>query len=317
MDNKSDDDKEATLLVFQNILKSISSESQILFRKIPLDFSSQIKQIESNIQLLPNEKIKEYGKVYVEYLEEVSKDKLDKVSYLILKTERKMSFEEGMHYLEGVAHTIERAFSNLNMKVIQVTDEELYNLYKLPDFIKEEVDYFIYGKEYRRTYVIKDYPRTAFPNWLKPIFNFSYPIELAQHFHPIPRTTIMRQLEMQVAKLQSTIRLQEEHGDVISSEILVKLKDTEDLLRRLASGEDLIINTSFYITVSANDIESLNLRSVELESYMRQCGLVYRTCRRQVNKGIMSILPLCNDKQLETYTFDTKSLSTLLPFTIQ
>lgn len=317
IDNKDDDGKEATLTVFQNILKSLPSESQIIFRKTPLDFSEQIQNIESNIRLSANKKIKEYGEVYVEYLEEVSKSKLDKVNYLILKTERKVSFEEGEHYLKGVMNTIKQAFSSLNMKVIQIVDEELVELYKLPEFIKEEVDYCVFGEEYRRTYVIRDYPRTAFPNWLKPILNFPYPIELAQHFHPIPRTTVMKQLEMNVAKLQSTIRLQEEHGDVISSELVVRVNDTEDLLRRLASGSDLIVNTSFYITISSSDLKILEYRSSELESYMRQCGLEYRTCRRQVIRGLMSTLPICNDRQLETYTFDTKSLSTLLPFTAQ
>lgn len=317
IDNKSDSDKEATLTVFQNILKSLPSESQIIFRKTPLDFSEQIERLESNIRLSPHKKIKEYGEVYVEYLKEVSKSKLDKINYLILKTERRVALDEGRYYLEGVMNTIKQAFSSLNMSVTQVIDEELVQLYKLPDFIKEEVDYFVYGEDYRRTYVIRDYPRTAFPNWLKPILSFSYPIELTQHFHPIGRTTVMKQLEMNVAKLQSTMRLQEEHGDVVSSELLVRVKDTEDLLRRLASGEDLIVNTSFYITISANDLEILKYRSSELESYMRQCGLEYRTCRRQVIRGVISTLPICNDRQLDPYTFDTKSLSTMLPFTVQ
>jgi hypothetical protein len=315
--NKDEDGQIATLQVFQNILKSLPSETQSIFRKVPLDFSEQVEKIESNIQLSPHKKIKEYGEVYVDYLEEVSKSKLDKVNYLILKTQTRVSYEEGEHYLRGIATTIIKAFQNLNMKVSQVVGEELDNLYAIPDFIKEEKDYFVFGGDYRRTYVIKDYPRTAFPNWLKPVLDFPYPIELTQHFHPIARSTVMQQLEMNVAKIQSTIRLQEEHGDVVSSELLTRLHDTEDLLRRLACGSDLIINTSFYITVSARDTEILKYRSYELESYMRQCGLEFRTCRRQVQRGTRSILPLCNDAQLNPYTFDTKSLATILPFTVQ
>ncbi|MER2009908.1 MAG: hypothetical protein ABS939_20935, partial [Psychrobacillus sp.] len=146
---------------------------------------------------------------------------------------------------------------------------------------------------------------------------FHYPIETTQHFHPIPRNIVIKQLELQLAKLQSTMDIQEENGDVVSSELKVRKDDTLDLLRRIASGEDRMMEVSFYITISAPNNELLNYRSVELESYMRQCGLSYRTCRKEVKKGIESVLPVCEDHSLSTYVFDTKSLATLLPFTAQ
>lgn len=317
IDNKSDLEKEATMDAFQSLLKSFSSQAQTIFRKSSLDFSSQTIKLQSNILSSTNKKVKEYGESYLEYLNEVSSGKMDKINYLIIKTDRRCKFEEGKSYLEGVFNTISTVLSNLNMTVSKVEEDELKSLYNLPSFIKEEVDYFVYGEEVRRTYVIMDYPRSAYPNWLKPITGYHYPIELVQHFHPIPRSKVIKQLELQLAKLQSTMDMQESNGDVVSSELKVRKDDTLDLLRRLASGEDTIMETSFYITVSAPNSEILNYRSVELESYLRQCGLTYRTCRRQVKKGIKSILPVCDDYMLESYTFDTKSLSTLLPFTVQ
>jgi hypothetical protein len=317
IENKSDIDKVSTLSVFQDVLRSFHSQAQIIFRKLPLDFSSQTSRLESNILSSNNEKVKEYGESYAEYLKEVSANKLDKVNYLIIKTDRRCSYEEGKSYLEGVFNTVKQTLSNLNISVVQVKGEELQSLYHLPSFIKEEVDYFVYGEEVKRTYVVMDYPRTIYPNWLKPILGYHYPIELTQHLHPIGRSKVIKQLELQMAKLQSTMDVQENNGDVVSSELRVRLSDTEDLLRKLASGECNMMETSFYITLSAPNHEILNYRSAELESYIRQCGLTYRTCRREVHRGIKSVLPLCDDHMLESYAFDTRSLSTLLPFTVQ
>jgi hypothetical protein len=317
IENKSEAGQKATLSVFQNVMKSFPSDSQVIFRKTPLDFCNVINDLEYNIQFSPNQQVTEYALSYIDYVKEVSRKKLDKVNYLIIKTQRRMEYEEGKQYLEGVYHSINRALSGLNISVTQVTGKELHDLYKLPDFIKEEVDYFVYGEEVRRTYVVKDYPREAYPNWLKPLFDYQYPVELSQHFHPIPRSTVIRQLEVMLAKLQSTMDLQQQNGDVVSSELKVRKDDTEDLLRRLASGEDMIMETSFYITISAPDTEILKYRSVEMESYMRSCGLDFRTCRKQVKKGIRCSLPIACDHLLESYTFDTKSLSTILPFTVQ
>jgi hypothetical protein len=236
---------------------------------------------------------------------------------LIVKTDRRCSFEEGKSYLQGVFKTVKQTLESINLTVSQAEGQELEILYDIPSFVKEEVDYFVYGQEIKRTYVIQDYPRTAYPNWLKPILNFYYPIEVTQHIHLCPRDKIIRQLELNVAKIQSTIRLQEENGSVVSSELIIRLEDTVDLLRRLASGEDRIAEVSFYVTVSAPDLAILDSRSREIESFMRQCSLTFRTTRKEVNKGIRALLPICSDPMLESYTLDTKSLSAMLPFTVQ
>lgn len=317
IDNKSDLDKEAIFNVFQSLLRSFSSHIQILFKSSPIDLSAQKQAIQSNIISANNNMVKEYGMSYLEYIEERSVGKLDKVNYLIIKTERRCSYEEGKAFLEGVYRTISTSLSHLNLKTTKVEGEELEEVYYIPDFIKEEIDYFVYGEEYKRTYVVTDYPREAYPNWLKPIFNFEYPIETSQHLHPIPRNKVIKQLELQVAKLQSTMDVQEENGDVVSSELKVRYEDTLNLLKRLASGEDNIMDTSFYITISERNKEMLDYHSIQLESYMRQCGLNYRRCRKDVKQGILSYLPICEDHLLSTYTLDTKSLSTLLPFTAQ
>jgi hypothetical protein len=317
IDNRSDLDKQATLSVFQKVLRSLNGNAQIIFRKSPSNFSKKALEIQSNILSQPVQKVREYGESYLEYLEEISSSKLDKVNYLILKTDRKCSFEEGSSYLDGLFQTIKNTMSNLNITVSQVKGEELDKLYRLPAFIKEREDYFVYGEEVRRTYVVQDYPRHSYPNWLKPIFSYHYPIEVTQHLHPIPRDHVIRQLETTLAKINSTMSIQEENGYVVSSELKVRKDDTLGLLTRIASGEDTMMDTSFYITVSAPDHEILKYRSVELESYMRQCGLTFRTCRKEVSNGIRSILPVIDDHMLESYSLDTTSLSTFLPFTVQ
>jgi type IV secretory pathway VirB4 component len=118
-----------------------------------------------------------------------------------------------------------------------------------------------------------------------------------------------------IAKMESTLNMQIESGSVPSADLKVRIKDTEELMERLASGKDRIIETSFYITISADSLDKLNTISHEAESVFRQIELTVRRARKQMNKAIKSMLPICNDALMEIYTFDTKSLSTLVPFT--
>jgi type IV secretory pathway VirB4 component len=152
---------------------------------------------------------------------------------------------------------------------------------------------------------------------MKPILEFPYPMELSQFYHPFHASNIVRSLEVTIAKIDSTMELQRRSGDTVSSELRVKLEDTQALLNRIVSGEDKIIEASFYITLSAPDIDLLNQRSQEFEIYLRQIGVKARRAVKESIKAYKCCLPLAYDEILDTYTFDTKSLTTLLPLTTE
>jgi type IV secretory pathway VirB4 component len=212
---------------------------------------------------------------------------------------------------------IKRSLKTINMYIEVIEGFELRKLYTLPENIKEEEDYWIYGNQYRRTYIILDYPRTAYPNFLSPIINFPHPVEITQHLHPFPKDKIIHSLELSVSKLESTMNVQESTGRA-SSETSVRLDDAKDLLSRLASGKDSIIETGFYVTIAANSLLELNNISYEMEGALRQIQAKYRRAMKDNNKAIISSLMLCEDRLMEdNYTFDANSLSRLVPFTAQ
>lgn len=317
IDNVGELQQEATLGVFQSVLKSLPVNVQVIYKKTPMDNQAFKNNIVDRIRKNTTESLHDYGIKYLDYLHEVSKDKLDKVAYLIVRTESKCSYIEAESYLRASFETIKETFGSINIDVKWVKGIELAQLYSVPSFIKEELDYVVYGEEYRRTYVIMDYPRFGFPNWLRPLLNFKYPIEFSQHFHPFPKDKVIHQLEVTSAKMASTMNMQEDLGNRPSSELDIRKKDLEKLIESLASGEDAILEVSFYVTLSAKTLEDLNIYSKELESSMKMLGLVYRTSRKQMKKAMVSTMPVCDNQMLESYTFDTKSLSTLLPFTVQ
>jgi hypothetical protein len=317
IDMRSKDEKITIMEVFKKILASFNTNIQLTLKKFPLDFSTHILKVKNYTLQMPNQKLKEYSTGYVAYLEELAKGKLDKVNYFTIRTDRKCTYEQAKSYLFGVANQIQRELEQLSMIVEPIVGQELKKLYTIPDFIKEEIDYFIFGKEFKRTYIILNYPHQAFPNYLKPLLNFPHPIELTQHIHPFPRDKVINSLEKAIAKLDSTINMQAKIG-VPSTEIVAKKNDAEDLLNRLASGADNIIETGFYITISADSLERLNNITFELEGALRQLQVSFRRCIKDNNKAAYSTLPLCEDCFMdENYTFDTLSLSRLVPFTAQ
>jgi type IV secretory pathway VirB4 component len=104
-------------------------------------------------------------------------------------------------------------------------------------------------------------------------------------------------------------------GDTISSELKVRRNDAEKLLNRLASGEDSILEVSMYITIKASTLEELNRISFSIESFFRQLRVKARRCRKEMKLAFLSSLPTVTNHRLETYTFDSHSYATLLPFT--
>jgi hypothetical protein len=317
IDMRSSNEKLTIMNVFKQVLSSFNTNVQLTLKKFPLDFSPHIMRVKSNIILIENQNLKNYAQSYSEYLEELSKGKLDKINYFTIKTDRKCSYEQAKSYLGGIFNQIRRMFETVNMIVTQIEGNELKKLYAIPEFIKEEGDYFIYGNDYKRTYIILDYPRGAYPNFLKPILNFPHPIELTEHLNPYPKDRVIDSLEKAVAKLESTISLQEQIGKP-STEIEIRRKDAVDLLNRVATGLDSIISTGIYVTISADSLEELDNISYEVEGALRQMQVKYRRSVKDNNLAMTSILPLCNDKfSSENYTFDTVSLSRLVPFTSQ
>lgn len=313
IDMMNDSEKETVLFVFQQILNSFNTRVQIIQRRKPLDISANIMTIESALH--PHEKVKEYASEYKQYFKEVSSGKLDVESYIVIKSDRKYSQEDAQQIFLGVKNQIVRAFKSVSIEVEQVTGLELKNILQMPDFIKEELDYLIYGKKFIRTFIVLDYPRNGYPNWLRPLLNFPHPIELTQHLHPYPKDKIVHTLEVSISKMESTVNMIENGGSVAPAEIKVKIKDAKELMERLASGKDKIIETSFLITISADDLKQLDSISHEVEAVFRSLELTYRRARKQMDKALRSIMPICNDELMELYTFDSKSLSTLIPFT--
>jgi hypothetical protein len=302
---------------FKQILLSLTNNVQLTLRKFPLDFSDHVFKVKANSVRGTNDNLKIYSNEYASFLEELSEDKLDKINYFTIKTDGRCTYDEAKSYLMGIFEQIKRTLKSINMQIRIIEGQELKKLYTLPDFIKEHDDYWIYGAEYRRTYVVLDYPRNAYPNWLMPIINFPHPVEITQHLHPYPRDRVVKSLELSISKLESTINIQSRFGTP-SSEVQIRLNDAQDLLSRLVSGKDNIVETGFYVTISAKSLLELNNISYQIEGALRQVQVVYRRSMKDTSKAIYSTFLLCDDMLTEdNYTFDTISLSRLVPYTSQ
>lgn len=316
IETRDKSDQEAILYVFQQILSSLNLHIMFIQRKTPIDYFPNIARVKAGLLETSQPQVKEYGKTYIEYLETVSKGKLTTENIIAIKLDRSYEYGQAKSVFDGIKAQLQTAFKKIGMQFDQVEPVELTSKLSLPSFIKEEIDYAAFGSRFIRTYVVLDYPRNGYANWLGALINFSRPVEITQHLHPYPKEKMIRDLEVTIAKLQSNMELQAKAGYLVSSELIVKRDDTKELLDRLASGKDSIIQMSFYVTISGDSLDELEHASHQIESVFRQLGLKHRRARKQMDKAIRSIAPLCDDKlKQDAYMFDTRSLSTLVPFT--
>ena len=88
---KSELEKKAILNSYKIFLKTCNFNIQILIQSNKQDLSSHIKQIEKNIHKKENEKIKELGKNYIDYIKNLnsSKKSSSKNFYLIISNKLK------------------------------------------------------------------------------------------------------------------------------------------------------------------------------------------------------------------------------------
>lgn len=317
IDMRSKDEKLTIMEIFRRVIASFNTNVQLTLKKFPLDFSVPIMRVKNYSLQMTNPNLQNYSEDYATFLESLIEDKLDKVTYLTIRTDRKCEYEQARSYLFGVYRQVQRELEQLSMTVEVIEGFELRKLHSVPSYIREEADHVVYGNQYKRTYVISDYPQQAFPNYLKPLLSFPHPIEINQHLHPYDKENVINSLNKAIAKLQSTIEMQSRLG-LPAIELVQKEKDATELLNRIASGAENIIQVGFYVTISADSIDKLNNITYELEGALRQMQVRFRSCMKDNHKGAYSFLPLCEDKfQDENYSFDTLSLSRLIPFTAQ
>ena len=100
-----------------------------------------------------------------------------------------------------------------------------------------------------QTLAVTGYPREVGPGWLQPLVDHPGPIDVAVHLEPVATEVAAERLRRQLARLESSQRLDATHGRLDDPQVEAAAHDAHQLARRLATGEGRLVRVGLYVTV--------------------------------------------------------------------
>jgi type IV secretory pathway VirB4 component len=164
------------------------------------------------------------------------------------------------------------------------------------------------------TFAVTGYPREVGPGWLEPLLTSPGPADVAVHVEPIPPQVAADRLRRQLARLESSQRLDADRGRLPDPEVEVAAADARDLAGRLARGEGRLFRVGVYATVCGADQAELDGEAARLRALLGSLLLDAHPATFRPVQGWVTTLPLGLDQLRLRRTFDTAALAAAFPF---
>lgn len=183
-----------------------------------------------------------------------------------------------------------------------------------PAALNVDFNYLQIGSHFIRTFFVYDYPRYLYTDWLSPIINADFSINVSMFIYPVDSKDILRKLRTKTAQIQSTFSEQAQKGLVRDPMLETAYQDVEELRDTLQRGEEKFFRNCLYFTIYAKTLEELNSLSNLLENMLGGQLVMTKQTLMQQEQGFNSTLPLMNNELMIAKNFDTGALSTFFPF---
>ena len=199
----------------------------------------------------------------------------------------------------------------------QVLAEGMLNVRDIiaPSAIEVDFTFLRIGNMYFRTIFVSGYPRFVGANWLSPIINFEHTLDVSMFYYPVKSKVILDDLRRKITELEATTMTNVEKGKIVDPVVSAALEDAKALQEQLVKGGEKYFQFSFYITISAETPEELEMVTSKLESTLGALLLISKVASLQMEDAFQSSIPTGLDKMLITRNMDTTSLATTFPFT--
>jgi type IV secretory pathway VirB4 component len=170
------------------------------------------------------------------------------------------------------------------------------------------------GQTWCETFAVTGYPRQVRPGWLQPLLSHPGAADVSLHVEPLPSEIAADRLRRQLARLESSRRLDENHSKLPDPSLQAAVEDSTDLATRLARGEDRLFRVGLYVSVRANTEQALEREAARVRSVASSLLLDARPVTFRALQGFVATLPLAVDALNLRRTFDTSALATTFPF---
>ena len=184
-----------------------------------------------------------------------------------------------------------------------------------PSSVEVDFKHVRVGDTFYRSFFVVDYPRQVSPNWLSILIDYKETMNISMFLYPVESKDILSNLRRKIAEMEATIESDLQQGLEPDPKIRASLEDAVSLREELARGLERFFQFGLYVTLSADTLEELNLRSKQLVSLLASNLLVIKPATLQMEDGFKTTIPTGTDKLFSTRNMDTTSVASTFPFT--
>jgi type IV secretory pathway VirB4 component len=170
------------------------------------------------------------------------------------------------------------------------------------------------GGTLHRTLAVAGYPREVGPGWLEPLLDHPGPVDVALYVEPVPRVVAAERLRRQLARLESSQRLDAAHGRLPDPQGEAASLDAQQLAGRLARGEGRLFRVGLYVTIRGHTQAELEAETARVQGLLASLLLDAHPTTFRALHGWVSTLPLGLDRVRLHRTMDSAAVAAAFPF---
>jgi conjugal transfer ATP-binding protein TraC len=183
-----------------------------------------------------------------------------------------------------------------------------------PEAMEISFNYIQMGSYFIRSFFVLAYPRYLQTDWLSPVINFDFTMDVSMHIYPLSTEDMMKKLKIEVGQIESRINIDENNSKPRDPMLLTAWEDVETLRDLLQKGETKLFHFGLYFTIYAKTKDELEENTKKLESALNSQLVLTKQANLQQEAGLNSCLPFAQDQLIITQNLDTMALSTTFPF---
>jgi hypothetical protein len=183
-----------------------------------------------------------------------------------------------------------------------------------PDALEVGARTLATGGVVHQTLAVTGYPREVGPGWLQPLVDHPGPIDVAVHVEPVATVVAAERLRRQLARLESSQRLDATRGRLDDPQVEAATHDAQRLARRLATGEGRLVRVGLYVTVRGHTQVELDAEVARVQGLLGSLLLDAHPTTFRALQGWITTLPLGLDQLRLQRTMDTAAVAAAFPF---
>ena len=155
---------------------------------------------------------------------------------------------------------------------------------------------FILGGKYSTILTVIAFPRNIAPGFLSDITNIQG-VKIAIKHIPIQFSVLQKMLNKEIADLK--VRYQSEKDQTMQERIRQDYESLEQFIQMLAATQARIFDFQMHLMVTADNKEELELRKIQVRSYLDAMGMRAVALMFEQEKALKSILPIFPPQDIE------------------